>query len=69
MFAPVVESSELAQPDVGGPACLVPAADVMAAAGAIVKPNETESEAGRNLIEKTWIWFRDTTLAHRPRLD
>ena len=66
---PVVEPSELAQPDAGGPACRVPAAGVMAAAGPIVKPNETDSEARRNLIEKTWVWFRDATLAHWPRLD
>jgi 8-oxo-dGTP diphosphatase len=30
---------------------------------------ETETSAGRGLIEKTWVWFRHATTLHRQPLD
>jgi hypothetical protein len=30
---------------------------------------ETETGAGRGLIEKTWVWFRHATTLHRQPLD
>jgi hypothetical protein len=30
---------------------------------------ETESGVGRSLIQKTWVWFRHATTAHRQQPD
>ena len=67
-----VAHAEAIEQDVGERAGLVPAAGVMAPARLSVrtrKARETETAAGRNLIEKTWVWFRHATLPYRPRLD
>ena len=63
--------TEAAEPDIGTAAGL-PAANLATTelrAGRFANPDESEPAGGRNLIEKTWVWFRQTTLPHRPRRD
>jgi len=58
--------------DVGGQAGLVPAADAMAPerpSGQTQSTPETETAAGRNLLEKTMTWFRQVTMPHLPPRD
>jgi 8-oxo-dGTP diphosphatase len=76
LFRPVADPVEHAEPlkqDVGGRAGLVPAADVAAPekpSMPAVKTSETDTTTGRNLMEKTWAWFRRATMPHhRPPLD
>jgi 8-oxo-dGTP diphosphatase len=66
---PVVDSAEPIRRDAGVRIAPVPAVDAATPAEQIAKTYNTENEARRNLIEKTWVWFRDVTLPHRPRLD
>jgi hypothetical protein len=68
------DTAEAAEPDLGTAAGLaaVPAANLATTelrAGRFANPDESEPAGGRNLIEKTWVWFRQTTLPHRLRRD
>lgn len=75
LFGPVADPVEHAEPlkqDVVGRAGLVPAADVAAPekpSMPTVKASERKTTTGRNLMEKTWVWFRRATMPHRPPLD
>jgi 8-oxo-dGTP diphosphatase len=68
------DTAEAAEPDIGAAARLpaAPAANFAAPElrpGRLGNADEPEPAGGRNLIEKTWVWFRQTTLPHRPRRD
>jgi 8-oxo-dGTP diphosphatase len=68
------DTAEAAEPGVGATAGLA-----ASPAGSFAAPelgprrlghaDEPEPTIARNLIEKTWVWFRQTTLPHRPRRD
>jgi 8-oxo-dGTP diphosphatase len=60
------------EPDLGGRANLVPAADDLAPARLSERSGhacETENGAGRGLVKKTRAWFRQATMSHRQPLD
>jgi len=68
------DTAEAGEPDVDAAAGLAaaPAANFATPElrpGRLGNPDEPEPAGGRNLIEKTWVWFRQTTLPHRPRRD
>jgi 8-oxo-dGTP diphosphatase len=67
-----IASPDLAEHEVVGSADLVSATDAVASGTPAVSAGnarEAEMAPGRNVVQKTWVWFRHATLPHRPRLD
>jgi len=71
MLAPIA-GPDMAELDAGGPVDPILAADAMASGTPAVGAEtawEAETPASRNMVQKTWVWFRHATSPYRPRLD